>query len=130
MTDAFDWNEIADDIVVPEQAAVAVYTNPKGDVVIRQAGQYGPDEDHWIVVAPMHAHALAMAILRESGLRDAEPEMEATSEFPKFDTTTGKDRTAAERMRRYRENKRNARNDRNGGTVTVPFLPSLEEHAG
>jgi hypothetical protein len=38
------WND-DDCVVIPHQAAIAVYFNPHGDVVIRQEGHYGPDED-------------------------------------------------------------------------------------
>jgi hypothetical protein len=64
----FDWSTIEDDIVVPEQAQIAVYNNPNGGVVCRQAGQYGPDEDSWIFFHPSHALALTRAILEKAGL--------------------------------------------------------------
>ncbi|MPZ36764.1 MAG: hypothetical protein GEU95_01660 [Rhizobiales bacterium] len=63
--DRFEWHEGI--IVVPEQMAIAVYTNPNNEVVIRQSGRYGPDEDQWVVVAPEHALRLAEAIIREAG---------------------------------------------------------------
>jgi hypothetical protein len=66
--DDFNWDDVADDIVVPEQAQIAVYNNPNGGVVCRQAGQYGPDEDSWIFFHPSHALALAKAILDKAGL--------------------------------------------------------------
>lgn len=110
MSDTFNWDEIADDVVVPEQAAIAVYTNPKGDIVIRQAGQYGPDEDQWIAVAPIHALALAHAIAHAAGL-----ELAAT------ESAAPKDRTAAERQRRYRA--RNAVTPRHTVTDGENVLP-------
>jgi hypothetical protein len=66
--DHFDWTTIEDDIVIPEQAQIACYNNPKGDIVLRQAGQYGPDEDTWIVLHRSHALTLAKAILDRAGL--------------------------------------------------------------
>jgi hypothetical protein len=66
--DHFDWTTIEDDVVIPEQAAIAVYNNPNGGVVCRQAGQYGPEEDSWIFFHPSHALALAKAILDKAGL--------------------------------------------------------------
>jgi hypothetical protein len=66
--DYFDWTTIEDDIVIPEQAQIACYNNPKGDIVLRQAGQYGPDEDTWIVLHRSHALILAKAILDRAGL--------------------------------------------------------------
>jgi hypothetical protein len=68
MNDYFDWTTIEDDVVIPEQAAIAVYTNPNGGIVCRQAGQYGPEEDSWIFFHPSHALALARAILDRAGL--------------------------------------------------------------
>jgi hypothetical protein len=119
MRDVFDWDGIADNIVVPEQAAIAVYTNPKGNIVIRQAGQYGPDEDQWIVLAPSHARALAEAITREAGL-DHEPMLQLTAPAPL---------TNAERQRRWRNDKRNERNE-SVTTVTpdrnAPLLMAAE----
>jgi hypothetical protein len=46
----FDWSRDKKDVVVPSQPAIAVYFNPRGEVVIRQEGQYHPDEDHWIYI--------------------------------------------------------------------------------
>jgi hypothetical protein len=126
----FDWYDSNNNsVVIPEQMAVAVYTNAHGNVVIRQAGQYGPDEDVWIVVAPCHARALAEAILTEAGLDAAEP---APLALP----APSKDATAAERQRRRRANLRNGNRDSHApsrvtgrDTVTdLPFLPS-PEHA-
>jgi hypothetical protein len=62
----FSWRDAEDDgdIVVPEQAAIAVYVNLSGNVVVRQEGRFGVDEDHWIVIHPSNAEVLANAILR------------------------------------------------------------------
>jgi hypothetical protein len=46
----FNWLRDREDIVIPQQDAIAVYRNPDGAVVIRQAGKYGVEEDTWIVV--------------------------------------------------------------------------------
>jgi hypothetical protein len=54
----FDWAHYRGDIVVPSQPAIAVYTNPDDAIVIRQEGQYGPDEDHWVYVHRQNLHAL------------------------------------------------------------------------
>jgi hypothetical protein len=96
----FDWNDDDSNVVVPEQAAIAVYLNPRGNVVIRQAGQYRPDEDSFVIVAPDHAAAVADAILRVAGLHRDQPD---DSDPPK-----PKDRTTAERLRRYTERNRTA----------------------
>jgi hypothetical protein len=57
MTDTspdFDWNPRNDDddhsIVVRGQPAIAVYLNSHDEVVIRQEGHYGPDEDNFVYV--------------------------------------------------------------------------------
>jgi len=126
----FDWKTIEEDIVVPEQAAIAVYCNPEGGVVLRQAGQYGPDEDTTIVLHPSHALALARAILDRASLdmeivpltalRIQNGGGEILQPFPDQRTIdavrnagreaeaaeTKKDRTAAERQRRRRERQR------------------------
>lgn len=116
----FDWGEIAEAVVIPEQAATAVYPNPQGQIVIRQEGRLGPDEDVWIVVAPEHAQVLAEAILRCAA--------EITSVAIGNAAQAPRDRTAAERMHRYRAKHRNDRNstDRNGVLVELPFLPSVD----
>jgi hypothetical protein len=44
----FDWDRDSDSIVVPAQPAIAVYFNPRGEVVIRQEAQLHPDEDHYV----------------------------------------------------------------------------------
>ena len=45
----FSWND-RDLIVGPEQPAIAVFHNPRGEIVIRQEGRFGTDEDHWILI--------------------------------------------------------------------------------
>jgi hypothetical protein len=45
----FDWAD-PESIIIPSQPAVAVYFNPRGEVVIRQESQYHPDEDHFVYV--------------------------------------------------------------------------------
>ena len=44
----FKWQDEL--ILIRAQPAIAVYFNPHGDVVIRQQGLYGYDNDHWIYV--------------------------------------------------------------------------------
>jgi len=45
----FDWSD-AEAVVVPAQPAIAVYFNPRGEIVIRQEAQFHPDEDHFVYV--------------------------------------------------------------------------------
>jgi hypothetical protein len=68
--DDFNWDDVADDIAIPEQAATAVFTNPNGAVVVRQSGQYDASEDMWIVFHKRHALDLVKAILSKAGLDD------------------------------------------------------------
>jgi hypothetical protein len=46
----FSWRE-TDAMVVRQQDAIAVYSNPDGDLVIRRRQAWDEDEDVWIVVA-------------------------------------------------------------------------------
>lgn len=110
----FDWNDVVDDVVIPEQAAIAVFVNPQGDVVIRQAGQYGPDEDMWIIVAPDRAAVLADAIVQATAFHGTQPDDSKPA--------AAKDRTAADRQRRYRERQRNGDRDVAGRDDTMPLL--------
>ena len=89
----FDWLEDGDDVVVHEQHAVAVYQNPAGDLVIRQAGW--PDEDKVIVVEIGKVDELVRGICERADLTVGK---------------SAKDRTGAERQRRYRKRHRNGVN--------------------
>lgn len=60
--EAFDWTH-DDAIVLREQPALAVYTNPRNEVVIRQACAWDEDDDTVIFVLPENARAVADAIL-------------------------------------------------------------------
>ena len=66
MSQDWNWNgeeEKASVIVKPVQA-IAVYTNPAGEIVIRQQDYMG-DEDDYIVVPKMHIPTLIEALKRE-----------------------------------------------------------------
>ena len=114
----FDWS--LEDPVVPEQQAITCYQNDSKHVVIRQQGEHFT-EDAVIVVAPIHAVALCRAILDNAGI-DAEI---VTKAAPKV-----KDTTAAERSRKYRQNKRDAHRDGSRDAtvtgVTRAVTPELE----
>ena len=96
----WDWSDDADDVIVPEQPAVACYTNPAGDVVLRQRGAWNDDEDAWIWFSPEHARAIATAILQVAGY-----EATARAPVPKSaqNGSKPKDPTGAARQRRRRE---------------------------
>ena len=96
----FDWDKDREDLVVEEQAAIAVYLNPRGSIVIRQKGERDPETydtvDSWIIVEPHYAAGLARAIMALAPKETAPLALPAPG-----------DRTAAERQRRHRERKRN-----------------------
>ncbi|CAB3846373.1 hypothetical protein LMG3482_01891 [Achromobacter deleyi] len=59
----WDWysDEMRQSVVIPQVDAVAVYTNPNGDLVIRQRQPLGED-DHVIIVPMSYAQSLILAI--------------------------------------------------------------------
>jgi hypothetical protein len=146
ISDAFDWADVADDIVIPEQPETAVYTNPKGGVVIRQAGQFGTDDDHWVYLDRRFAVDIAKAILEKAGRDDLEivpvsqvrvlagDAGDLVSDSDK--TADAKpDRTAAERQRRHRGKKQREREGVTEGvtqrdTVTAPLIPEFDLQNG
>ena len=95
----FDWHD-ANEVIVREQPAIAVYINPAGDIVLRQRGDCF-DDDAWIWFHPEHAAAVAAAILEAAAL-DAPV---STPEPTQVDSKP-KDSTGAGRQRRYRERKK------------------------
>lgn len=107
----FDWHKDRDDLVVEEQAATAVYLNPRGSIVIRQKGELNPEtyeyQDSWIVVEPHYAAQLARAIMALAPKESAPLALPAPA-----------DKTAAERQRRYRDRKRNGDDTVTAVTVT------------
>lgn len=67
MTD-FKWNEDIDNVVFKTAQGVAVYSNPDGDIVIRQ--QAGPmdDEDQIVIVPRDRVETLIFSIKSEAGI--------------------------------------------------------------
>ncbi len=72
MSSDFDWTTDADSIVLGEQPAVAVYTNPRGSIVIRRQADMTEEFDDCVFILPENAAAVARAILREAGIDIAE----------------------------------------------------------
>jgi hypothetical protein len=72
MADNFDWKDVEDDLVLSEQLAVAVYENPKRDIVIRQAAGFSQDEDSVIIISRNNLAAFVAALQRhlDQQLRD------------------------------------------------------------
>ncbi len=64
----FDWLEDASDVVVREQAAIAIYPGPAGVVIRRQGDQLYGHGDALISFSVEHAPAIAAAILEAAGL--------------------------------------------------------------
>lgn len=46
----FDWVRGADQVAVPHRRAIAVHTNPAGDVVVRHLRDFDENEDPYIVI--------------------------------------------------------------------------------
>ena len=46
----FDWLKDEGDVVLPSQAAIALYFNRRGDLVIRQEADFARDEDSFVYV--------------------------------------------------------------------------------
>lgn len=85
--------------------SIAVYTNIRGQVVIREEGDWPHDEDDkWILVAPENAIRLARAVLKEVGLEIGElRRVEGRCPVETPDSLAPKPSRGAERQRRYRE---------------------------
>ena len=65
MSDEFDWSELDDtDIIQETVSAVAVYQNPKGDLVIRQQESLYGNGDQ-VVVVPREKTAALIAKIKE-----------------------------------------------------------------
>jgi hypothetical protein len=103
----FDWQCSAEEkeyIAVRQQRAIGIYLNPHDEVVIRQEGHYGPEEDHWIYIT-----------------KDNVPKVQALLETAGFETATTSGEplllqkpeplTAAERQKRNRDKHRNGNGD-------------------
>ena len=108
----FDWDDNADDIVQQSVERVAIFTNPNGDLVIRQERCWDQEDDTWIIIARGNVGA---AIAKMRGAIGEEP-------------STPRDHTAAERQRRYRQRHRNGqdRNDRYADSELLLRLPAAE----
>jgi hypothetical protein len=61
--DDFSWRE-TDAVVVRQQDAIAVYSNPDGDLVIRRRRAWDEDNDVWIVVAQTQIRTVIDAMER------------------------------------------------------------------
>lgn len=136
--DRFDWND-EESVVVQSTAAIAVYGNPRGNVVIREEGHFHCDEDVWIEIPLDRVHHVVDAMLREAGIaapgRLALPAPGVFVQVEQKADQVGQvsdpaPTAAAERARRYRERKKRDANvtQRNGVTPTcdAPLMFAAE----
>jgi hypothetical protein len=103
----FDWNPRNDTdhgIVVRHQPAIAVYTNPHDEVVIRQRDQYDESDDHFVYITEDSVLRVAQRMLDLAGI-----EFQRKEPLLLPPPSNG-----AERQRRYRQRHRNG----NGHDVT------------
>lgn len=63
----FKWygQDASESVVIPSVQAVAVYTNPDGEIVIRQQSS-SQDDDHFIAIPRSQVKALIKAIREEA----------------------------------------------------------------
>jgi hypothetical protein len=95
----FDWATAR--IAVPGQPAIAVFIDADGQVIIRQQGAYGVDDDAWVTVHPDNVEPLLLSLIELIGcVEDAE----------------SAPLSGAERARRYRNRKRERHADRHAVT--------------
>ncbi|MDF0517742.1 hypothetical protein P0R31_10910 [Bradyrhizobium yuanmingense] len=59
----FSWQD-ADAVVVRQQDAIAVYSNPDGDLVIRRRRAWDEEDDVWIVVGQAQIRTVIEAMER------------------------------------------------------------------
>jgi hypothetical protein len=52
----------SEDLVLPSQPAVAVYTNRYGQIVIRQEAMGYQDDDHFVYICPQHLETLIVRL--------------------------------------------------------------------
>jgi hypothetical protein len=120
--DSFDWaNE--DNIVLRDQPAVAIYSNRFQQVVIRCERAWDQEDDVFVLVDFAHATRVAQAILVAAGQDDIQfyqqtgrgcqdvevelpPDWDPEQAEVEGSELKPKDKTAAERMRRYRNKHR------------------------
>jgi hypothetical protein len=96
-----DWRD-SESVVVPEQQAIAVYTNVNDVVVVRQERAWDEDSDTIVLIHRQHVLTVVEAMLAEIGM--------GLGEMQKS-TTAAKDPTAAHRQRRRGERLRDSHGD-------------------
>jgi hypothetical protein len=64
----FDWSS-DDSVIIPEQPAIAVYWNARGNIIIRQEAGWSDDQDCITVIAPANVVSFARRLLTVAGFR-------------------------------------------------------------
>jgi hypothetical protein len=67
MSDRFDWNEDKS-VVIRPQPAIAIQGDERGDLLLRQEGQYWVSEDQFFDIRLENVLGVCKAMLREAGL--------------------------------------------------------------
>jgi hypothetical protein len=88
--------------VVRHQPAIAVYRNPHDEVVIRQQDQYDDSHDHFVFITKDNVLKVVERMLAVAGIEMLMDWLAEPLLLP-----APKDRTAAQRQRRYRNKHRN-----------------------
>jgi hypothetical protein len=125
----FDWSD-DDSVVLRDQPAVAIYSNKFQQVVIRCERAWDQEDDVVVLVDFAHAIRVVHAILETAGHGDIEFIRPSRGGFVDVDQADDelpgpKDKTAAERQRRYRNKHRNG----NGRDVTGEGVTMTNGHA-
>ena len=114
----FNWTD-EDAVLVREQLTLAVYVNPYGQVVLRRERTLDEDDDTFIVISSEFVPQVARALMSAAS---HEVDFSPCANLAQGENGKSRDRTAAERQRRFRERKRNGDGvtpvTRNAETVT------------
>lgn len=94
-------------VVLPEQLAIAVYTNQNDDIVIRQERAWDEDSDTVVIVSPTNVRKVAEAMLAEIGETIGGPAIAGLLPSPEKSRSP-----SAERQKRYRDRHRNGSGER------------------
>ena len=71
----YDWENSTDDLVFPAMAAVAVYLNVDGDLVIRQQRDQYEDDDSVVIIPRDRVAALIRKISGVAELTQSHPRL-------------------------------------------------------
>ena len=114
----FDWTD-EETVLVREQLTLAVYVNPYGQVVLRRERTLDEDDDTFIVISSEFVPQVARALMSAAS---HEVEFEPGAKLAQGENGKSRDKTAAERQRRYRKRKRNG----DGVTPVTPVTRNAE----